>query len=367
MSTSKENRSSELICVNVIFLAASLISIILRSYVRLFMVRSWGLDDWLMALAAVFFTLYASFSTAGAAFGTGRHHADLEPDQIRKALMCWWFCYLTYSIAMVASKMSIGWLLLRITTDKLLKWIIYIAMVATGLSGLVFFLVTMFQCSPIPFFWDKQLSGGSCVNIEVVIALAYLYSSFSVVSDFIFAILPSVVVWKLQIRKEAKLLLLPLLAMGCVASCAVIARFPYLGKFREPDFLWNTTDIAIWSTIEQGLAITAGSLATLRPLLKALGLRLNLTSKPSNSGMGPYVQPHAQGKSGGIDGFGSQKTYAMSPIKREDVVEISYEARGASTRSLAYGSPFQGTFSSAQVQSSIKGNESEEELHARIA
>jgi hypothetical protein len=35
----------------------------------------------------LFFTLYASFSTAGATFGTGRHHADLTPEQIKKALM----------------------------------------------------------------------------------------------------------------------------------------------------------------------------------------------------------------------------------------------------------------------------------------
>ncbi|KAI9159102.1 hypothetical protein HJFPF1_07110 [Paramyrothecium foliicola] len=367
MSTAHESRATELICVNVIFLAASLISIVLRCYVRLFMVRSWGLDDWLMALAAIFFTLYASFSTAGAAYGTGRHHADLDGEHIKKALMCWWFCYLTYSIAMVASKMSIGWLLLRITTDKLLKWIIYVAMVATGLSGGVFFLVTMFQCSPIPYFWDKYLPGGKCVNIEIVIALGFLYSSFSVISDFIFAILPSVVVWKLQIHKQAKLLLLPLLAMGCVASCAVIARFPYLPKLREPDFLWNTTDIAIWSTIEQGLAITAGSLATLRPLLKAIGLRLNLTSKPSNSGMGPYARQQADGGSMGKEAFNSQKAYAMSPIKREDIVEVTYEARNASARSLGFASPFDSDVNSSRLHRSLRGNESEEELHARMA
>lgn len=42
-----------------------------------------------------------------------------------------------------------------------------------------------------------------------------------------------------------------------------------------------TLDIAIWSTVEQGLAITAGSLATVRPLLKALGYKLGMNSNPS--------------------------------------------------------------------------------------
>ncbi|KAH6682206.1 hypothetical protein F5X68DRAFT_242835 [Plectosphaerella plurivora] len=275
-----ENRGPELLGVNVAFLAAALVSILLRCYVRVFMVKAFGVDDWLMIVAAVFFVLYASFSTAGTRYGTGRHHDDLEDEDIKTAMMCWWFCFLWYCLAMIASKISIGWFLLRVTTSKIHIWIIYIAMASTALSGIVFFFVTMFQCSPIPFFWDKDLPG-KCVDIEVIIGLAVLYSVFSVISDFIFAILPGVIVWNLQLHRRTKMLLFPLLAMGCVASSAVVARFPFLPKFREPDFLWNTLDIAIWSSVEQGLAITAGSLATLRPLLKLAGHHLGFTSGPT--------------------------------------------------------------------------------------
>lgn len=58
------------------------------------------------------------------------------------------------------------------------------------------------------------------------------------------------------------------------ASVAVTVRMGYLMKFKSPDFLWDTLDVAIWSDIEQGLAITAGSLATLRPLYRDLTKRL---------------------------------------------------------------------------------------------
>jgi hypothetical protein len=44
----------------------------------------------------------------------------------------------------------------------------------------------------------------------------------------------------------------------------------FLEDFRSADFLYDTIDIAIWSDIEQGLAITAASLATLRPLYRVL-------------------------------------------------------------------------------------------------
>jgi hypothetical protein len=59
-------------------------------------------------------------------------------------------------------------------------------------------------------------------------------------------------------------------------------------QFKDPDFLWATVDVAIWSDIEQGLAITAGSAATLRPLYRKCASTLGLStgtpdelSKPS--------------------------------------------------------------------------------------
>jgi hypothetical protein len=48
-----ENRGPELLGVNVAFLAAALVSILLRCYVRVFMVKAFGVDDWLMVVAAV--------------------------------------------------------------------------------------------------------------------------------------------------------------------------------------------------------------------------------------------------------------------------------------------------------------------------
>jgi hypothetical protein len=54
----------------------------------------------------------------------------------------------------------------------------------------------------------------------------------------------------------------------------------YVMEFRTDDFLYDTVDIAIWSNIEPGLGITAGSLATLRPLYRLLVSRVGW-SQPS--------------------------------------------------------------------------------------
>jgi len=52
---------------------------------------------------------------------------------------------------------------------------------------------------------------------------------------------------------------------------ATIVRFPYVHTLSNTgDFLYATADIAIWSTVETGLGITACCVATLRPLFRKL-------------------------------------------------------------------------------------------------
>lgn len=97
------------------------------------------------------------------------------------------------------------------------------------------------------------------------------------------------------------------------ASAAVIARLPYLKYFDSPDFLWATTDIAIWSTIEQGFAITAGSLATLRPLFYKLGLTTQRTGQ----------RPSYGGRSGPLAGGGNPSKLQTSDSLRPDQYKLS--------------------------------------------
>jgi hypothetical protein len=74
-------------------------------------------------------------------------------------------------------------------------------------------------------------------------------------------------------------------------------------------FLGATVDIAIWSTVEQGLAITAGSLATLRPLFFLAMSRLGLTTAPRQS---------YGGKSGPLGGGMSSKNSKPNTENKQD-------------------------------------------------
>ncbi|CAN9212379.1 hypothetical protein CC77DRAFT_560505 [Alternaria alternata] len=291
------NRGPELLAVNIAFTTTAILACALRIFVRVKMVKAFGRDDWLMVFATLFFISYSTSSCIGIHYGTGRHHHDLSTDGIQKARHAWYFCYLFYSVAMICAKISIGFLLLRISIRKIHTWIIWSAMCVSVIAGGAFFFVCLFQCYPVSYMWDRTSQQGKCVDNTVISALGYVYSVFSIITDFTFAIIPGFLVWHLQLKRRTKVALIPLITMGCIASAAVIARLPFIHYFNAPDFLWSTTDIAIWSSVEQGLAITAGSLATLRPLFFIAMHKLGLSTRPS----GAY-RPSAYGMSAPLPG-----------------------------------------------------------------
>jgi hypothetical protein len=116
---------------------------------------------------------------------------------------------------MIATKLSVGYFLLRLMIRPVEKLIVYGVMLVTVLTGILFFFVTMLQCMPLSYFWNKDQSG-HCINIEVIIVITYVYSSFSVICDFTFALLPIYIIWGLNMKKVNKVVLIPIMAMACM-------------------------------------------------------------------------------------------------------------------------------------------------------
>lgn len=116
---------------------------------------------------------------------------------------------------MIFCKLSIGFLFLRISIKRIHTWILYLAMFTSIVAGGAFFFIIVFQCSPVDYFYKKD-QPGSCVSNDIIVALGYTYSMFSILSDFTFAIIPGFLVWDLQLKRRAKVALIPLITMGCM-------------------------------------------------------------------------------------------------------------------------------------------------------
>ncbi|KAJ5190003.1 hypothetical protein N7491_007956 [Penicillium cf. griseofulvum] len=267
-----DSRNKAILIVTSIFLAISLLSVILRCFVRTQVVRAWGWDDGTMVIAMALNTLFAICGIVGSKYGLGRKLAyfTTHPDDLHRALLCWWVGQLFYVLTCVAAKVSIIIALLRITVSRVHAYILYAAMILSVAVGFVFFLFTIFQCSPVNYFWNQAqpTAHGSCIDKDPLIVIAYVYSVGAAITDLTIGLLPVALIWNLRMNRRTKGAMAAILGIGCIASAAVIIRMPFIHHYKDPDFLYATYQISIWSNVEAGLGITAGCLTTLRPLVR---------------------------------------------------------------------------------------------------
>ncbi|KAM0227003.1 hypothetical protein ACHAP5_012267 [Fusarium lateritium] len=268
-----ESRADQIAGIGITFLVLTSIATLLRVYCRAVVIKAFAIDDWFAIIAQFMFIVFVSYELTGVKYGTGRHFKDISAENQPKAMQMWWTCEPTYVLANMAIKASIGIFLLRICVTRTHRMIIYFITGLTELYSLFFFLLFVLQCRPTSLFWLRYTPNppkGSCLDASVVANAFYGYSAISCLSDWTYSILPIFLVWKLQMSKRTKISVAGILAAGAIASSATIIRFPYLYSLTDiDDFLYSTSDVAIWSTVETGLGIAASAVATLRPLLRS--------------------------------------------------------------------------------------------------
>ncbi|KAL2005112.1 hypothetical protein VTN00DRAFT_2962 [Thermoascus crustaceus] len=277
-----EDRSQQVLAVAILFFILSWLTVLLRIYVRAGMLKSFGLDDWLMVITQLIFTAYLVCQLGGVAHGTGRHLWDLTQENAEKALEYWFFCELFYVISACLLKVSIGLFLLRIAVKTPHVWILRLFMVGTVIFGMFYGFVVLFQCKPVDAWWTLERHG--CMDPIIIVNATYAASALNAVADWTFGTLPIFIVWGLNMNKRTKKIAVGVLSFAAIGSTATVIRIPYVHALADVnDFLWATTDIAIWSTVEVGVGIAAGCAATLRPLLRHLLSKAGFSSYPHSS------------------------------------------------------------------------------------
>lgn len=115
---------------------------------------------------------------------------------------------------MMFIKLSIGVFLLRLSSQRRYTWIIWISMGIVAAMSIALFLWDMFQCDPVAAQWDTSLPGFTCVSAEQVIQAAYALSVLSIVSDWLYALLPIPMLWKAKMTPQAKATVSVVLGLG---------------------------------------------------------------------------------------------------------------------------------------------------------
>ncbi|KAG5996293.1 hypothetical protein E4U52_006921 [Claviceps spartinae] len=270
-----ESNASSLVITCIAMLVTSWLAVGIRTFTRVFLMKSYQADDILMLIAQAIFTVSCSIQFEGVQSGIGRHNASFtNEDDLVAAIMWQALGVAIYILNMMFIKLSIGVFLLRIATQKSYIWAIRIVLVIITLWSIGLFIWNLLQCTPIEKQWDFRITDGQCAGASEVLTAAYALSVMTILTDWFFALIPIPMLWGVKMSTQAKTTVILILSLGIFASIATLIRFRFLTSIeRTDDILFRATNASIWSLIEVGVAIIASSLATIRPLLRSLRIR----------------------------------------------------------------------------------------------
>ncbi|KAF2396965.1 hypothetical protein EJ06DRAFT_482993 [Trichodelitschia bisporula] len=221
--------------VAIVFLALAWPFVLLRVWVRKYMMKSFGWDDWLMVVS--------TFVIANIAI---------------------------FLVTTMFLKLSLGFFFLRIAVVRWQRWFIYGIMALSTVVHVCNTFVVLFQCKNPKDTLLKTLLH-QCLPRDVILGFAYEQVAVATFCDFALAILPVSILWNTKMNSRTKFSIGCLLMLGTIASICSAIRIRYIvGLVAIDGFLYHAANAAIWSTAEMGIGIISGSLATLRPLFRKL-------------------------------------------------------------------------------------------------
>ncbi|UPK91994.1 hypothetical protein LCI18_002929 [Fusarium solani-melongenae] len=254
-----------LLYLTIVMLSLSWVTLVTRLGVRRWK-KILGLDDWLMCVGLVLYTVVAGLVITCCFHGSGQRAKHIDKADIMKGTKLFFIAQFFYAACTVPIKASICVTLLRIADSRRrFVWTIWSVLIMTCMASVIFIIATANVCHPVTTLWGE--SEGTC-NLKLNSSIGFFFSAVSIVTDWTLALLPGVLLWNIQMKPRVKMSVALMLGLAAFASCATIVRLRYLTLYNDPtEFMYSTGAIGLWSVLEEGIGIVAGSMPALRPLL----------------------------------------------------------------------------------------------------
>ncbi|PSN73976.1 hypothetical protein BS50DRAFT_670466 [Corynespora cassiicola Philippines] len=272
-----ENIAPKLLAIDCTLFGLAMITVLMRYYVRIFMLKMFGWDDVMMLISAILSITCLALFVKLIELGLGKHVEALtmgvaDPTQLIYDIFAYMYFYSLFIIfAYSFIKLSIGFFLLRLADRT--RW-------RRFLQGTIGFLIIftlgstlaiIFQCIPVRAGWDHKYRAEhpetKCYDPEIFKNVGVFNSSINIATDLLFALIPIPMIWKLQVNFRTKVGLGVILGLGFFASAIAIYKTPMqYNFFKEPDWSGKGSWYYIWQQVEMNVGIMAACLPTLKPL-----------------------------------------------------------------------------------------------------
>ncbi|CAD6594186.1 MAG: hypothetical protein ASARMPREDX12_008376 [Alectoria sarmentosa] len=266
------------------FIVLETVFVVLRCWSRYLQKASIGWDDILIIPAYLFCLGPCISSILAVKYGGVGHHIDALMQVAPEKLYYWGrSCLIAIPVLYIVSttlpKLVILTVYLRIFVHKWSRISCYVIGAVLVASCILNMILSIWQCSPPDYVWNKTIPNGFCRdNVQV----HFRWGTFAnIVTDVAMLILPLPVIWGLQIPPRVKIGLTVTFIIGSIGLTTSIVRFAeFLGTAAFDDGTWASVKLALWACVEPGVYLFAACLLACRPLLhRTLLLRAGLWSR----------------------------------------------------------------------------------------
>jgi len=265
------SHSKAIVAVCIVCLVIAWSTALLRLWTRAVIMRLLGLEDLFMGTAILFFTVF-NVTSIMVVVAVG-DKSVIPPALMTKSTTLILIAESTYILSMVSVKLSLGLFFLRIMTSKWQRIAIYLILAFATTIGIAYFLFAIFECGfPLDsvLYWQRFVLD-QCIGPKPILGMAYMNTIVSAATDLALLILPIGLVVRSKLKSSEKRIVVLIFLIATASFGASCARLHFLPALARSNYNWFSSIelIAIWSSLEPGLGITAASLAAMRPLLRA--------------------------------------------------------------------------------------------------
>ncbi|RMI96292.1 hypothetical protein CDV36_016343 [Fusarium kuroshium] len=178
-------------------------------------IKSLGLDDWLMCVGVVLFTVICGLLLACCYHGSGQYAKALTPSDVMQGTKLWFIAQLFYPCSLAPVKISICVTLLRVEKyRRRIVWTVWAVMVLSIASAITYIAATATICQPITALWGETTTG-SC-NVQLNRRIGFYISVTAILTDWTLGVLPAILLWNIQMKFLIKLSVILVLSLGAV-------------------------------------------------------------------------------------------------------------------------------------------------------
>jgi hypothetical protein len=248
-------------------------------------------------------------------------------------------------------KTSIVLFYVRIFSTRAFRLAAYCVIAYTIAWAISTWIVNLTVCTPIAFYYDRTIPGGTCRNQAIS---GSINGGLSLLGDVFVLALPIPVIWSLKINTRKKAGILGIFLLGVFVCVASVIRIIELTKFVVTDPTYTQVHASTWTTLEQGVAVISGNLPLLAPLFERYFRGRGTYGSGSGSGYGYGSKGRrleSSGTRGAPGGSRTSKFNGWNP--RTDFHDPVGTTTVSAQRSAARDDPYRLSDEESQTQEDI--------------